>query len=406
MRVLFFLILVGLIVPSFAFGAIHDDFDGWSPGQDLNGVGYWATTSNSTGDVSASQYVSSPHSAYFSSSASNGWFYATSTEYTGSVSFDLFVSTCPTGTSASFMLYSLGSFVMNYLVLPDPTGGCLINHPGSGSFAPLATSTWYDVEIEWSGATNLVTFYLDGVLATSTPPDASLGSGVDEFVLVTDSAFYLDNLYFTPGSISYCSQFEYEGSCESAGCTWWFSQEFFDGGLYPYQGCVDTATVPPEYQDVLDPYPDQATCEGAGYYWVPGSGCYATSTDFQVDMNLFDRFWDIVKDPSGFFDTLFDAFDFRKKPPFSWAIEIYGIITSSLADSGSYTSDLSAFSTTTVVTAGLGTLQFKFIDFRWVQNEYSSYFGTFRSIIGFILWLSFASFVVVRSRRFAEMLSD
>lgn len=402
--------MLSLFVPFCVGAAISDDFDSYDVDSFLDGVGFWATTTEPA-QIKTTQYDSIPNSAYFDPGGNthHGRLISPDPAYNGIFSWSIFFETCPAWTEViSFARGGLlNPVVVAVLVVDDNSGvGCWFRDTQNDLLVQFATSTWYDLAIAWTGVDDDFLFCINGVSYDLGTSSDSVLIGIDYVNFITNSAdYYIDDVRFSAYSGSYCSQFTYQGACVAAGCSWWHSQEWQNAGLYPYQGCVEPGSIPPDYESPLDPYPDQASCEAAGYFWIPGTGCYATTTDFQVDMNLFERFWDIVKDPKGFFEDLFEAFDLRKKPPFSWVIEIYGIITYELQHYEEYEPEESAFASLDVQFAGFGTTSIAFINFSYVKNQYSTQFDFFKVIIAFTIWLAFVSFVFARSRNFAERLN-
>ncbi len=288
-----------------------------------------------------------------------------------------------------------------------------VNPPGADKIMEYsyAENVWHSVDIQWDKTNDWVRARMNSGAWTATTTAAGFDVTSVRITMNPQAGgvegFYFDNIsYNLVGDSTYCATYETQGVCNADPyCTWWFSQVFYDGGLFPYEGCVVSSTIPTDYDDWDDPYPDEAACVSAGYYWQVGIGCYSSTVDATLDVSIYDNFWDVVKDPEGFLNKVLAAFDFRKKPPFSWVLEIYDIFYTELDRIDEYDADLGVFAPVDIYLGDvIGTTSVTFISFTWITDFFPTQFALLRQMIGYFLWIGFAFYIFNRVRRFTDTL--
>lgn len=417
LKIIFVLAVLGTSVGLTARALAAEDFDSYSLGA-LSGQGSWTTiTGQSLGVVNA-----------YAHSASNSVTATTSAAATGKLAV----------ATTTFARYSVrilrhGDVVVNdhFFSLTKSNGAYGVRvginngedaifyaNGTSTNMGSISADTWHFLTLSINTLTGIASSTLDG----GTEYHAGIGTGFD----------YVNGVYFNdPGGDankvfwddldssfsnfdSFCSSYHTETSCNAiSSCTWWFSDYLFSitGDPALSSACISSSTAPADYSQPNTPYPTQAACEAAGNTWIPDSGCYASSSEPIIDVNAFYQLTDLFHNPSGFVQNIFNAFDLRKKAPFSWVVQTYQVINEELTDREAHrnsSSTLGAFSPFQLYLPGFNTTTtITFISFAWITDNFATQFALLRQILGFCLWWAFIFYLIKRvSSFFAPLFKD
>jgi hypothetical protein len=191
-------------------------------------------------------------------------------------------------------------------------------------------------------------------------------------------------------------------------------------------GCVWVSGYP-SYCALEEEYSEECACDSyharfCGYdeceadmcYWVGteevGYCVYGTTTATSTFDTWEDFDLDLIKNPKEFFNWLEATFNPIRKPPLSWAVEIYGMINSINVEE--YTASTSMWATgssfgsaTIPPTNFTPELTFRFFDLGGLADQYGDQFAVFRNILGFSLWLIFIWRIFAMSKDFINAIS-
>lgn len=190
--------------------AMLENFDSYSVGTDISGIGNWATTTYPA-KVSDTQSVSAPNSAFFDHP--NWVRYAKLNIGTGSerLEFDVFLVACPTGSPFSFYFRDIGEgdFIGWFDSVELIDGECQIRGRKSGAYETIGTmplDTWrtFIFEQETIAGSDYIRYSINGGVNFTTWLPAILSKRDIRIFHLLPNIFnkgYVDNITGEPAEL-------------------------------------------------------------------------------------------------------------------------------------------------------------------------------------------------------------
>lgn len=252
-----------------------ENFDSYNNGDDLENVGLW-------GEVSVGDPAEANNVVAVSGALSGSWWVDLDRDrgdwtfiypvLQGSISGKIYILECPSQSNIGIGYAS--TTLISYFNINHNNGfGCRIEDNQGTGFHTVATTTWYDWEVEWDLALNSQTkLTFDSSTTDWQDANNSTFDGVDMMrFIANDIVYWLDDLSVDSECDSSCTGCGYS-ACEqlSSFCQWNF----------PSASCEPIPTGQ-ECGSGFNCYAciTENTCESYGCYWEDGWCSYYPPTE-------------------------------------------------------------------------------------------------------------------------------